>query len=38
MDSLSRNRKIATALVYLVLADRAELVVFPFVGVLPTGF
>ena len=34
MDSLSRNRKIATALVYLVLAAGAVLMIFPFVWML----
>ena len=38
MDSLSRNRKIATALVYLVLAAGAVLMVFPFVWMLLTSF
>ena len=38
MDSLSRNRKIATALVYLVLADGAVVMVFPFVWMLLTSF
>ena len=38
MDSLSRNRKIATALVYLVLAAGAVLVIFPFVWMLLTSF
>ena len=38
MDSLSRNRKIATALVYLVLAAGAVLMIFPFVWMLLTSF
>ena len=38
MDSLSRNRKIATAMVYLVLAAGAVLMIFPFVWMLLTSF
>ena len=38
MDSLSRNRKIATALVYLVLAAGAVIMIFPFVWMLLTSF
>ena len=38
MDSLSRNKKIATALVYLVLAAGAVLMIFPFVWMLLTSF
>ena len=37
MDSLSRNRKIATALVYLVLAAGAVLMIFPFVWMILTA-
>ena len=38
MDSLSTNRKITTALVYLVLAAGAVLMIFPFVWMLLTSF
>ena len=38
MDSLSRNRKIATRLVYLGLAAGAVLMIFPFVWMLLTSF
>lgn len=38
MDSLSTNRKITTALVYLVLTAGAVLMIFPFVWMLLTSF